>query len=448
VLEASSAALNEAGGVEATFTVSGEAPGLFAQTVPSGTGTLRLIRRLPAEPGGPFTLAVRVTGSGRMTAAATEDVSFDAAFQPGRLAFLDHDKRTLIERPIDGRAPAGVSPGYAYVRSNMTLDALINPGAFAEEIGQAQSAALGSQDEEIDGVACDRVTLRFAKPEGGRSPGRARADVVTWWIGKGDRLPRKVEFLSETGMGNIARRITLTQVRARPELEASDVVPVAPEGYTLDSTFAARGQGSTGTAGGTGGPGGSGTGGGLAAGAVTVRPTPPARPLNPLAPSFTLAGADGVTIDASTLRGRASVLVFGGTWSVAWREALPGLRALAGDLVAGANRTGADGAGDSSGAIGAEGAATMIAVFFRERTPGAVSAGEHEPMTIAPAGDAAASAFGVKVVPTAVVLDADARVAAKIELRPGEAAGGFADRVREAVRALAVSAGNGSESAP
>jgi hypothetical protein len=142
------------------------------------------------------------------------------------------------------------------------------------------------------------------------------------------------------------------------------------------------------------------------------------------------------------------VLVFGGTWSVAWREALPGLRALAGDLVAGANRTGADGAGDSSGAIGAEGAATMIAVFFRERTPGAVSAGEHEPMTIAPAGDAAASAFGVKVVPTAVVLDADARVAAKIELRPGEAAGGFADRVREAVRALAVSAGNGSESAP
>lgn len=171
ILEASAAALREVRAVEYDFVFGGPSD-------PSGWATGRTRMQQVTDPTD-SRLHVRGVVHAQPRFGVFEQ-RFDYAVD-GRLGYLlDHTAETFQRAPIGvGGNSLSLSAIYGFITEFVESDPLW------KELRHSTAARLQGS-ESIDGVVCDVVRV-----EAGRGAG---ANVTTWWIGQGDRLPRKGEW--------------------------------------------------------------------------------------------------------------------------------------------------------------------------------------------------------------------------------------------------------------
>ena len=401
VLTASAEALRNTPNAQAEFSVESMATGALARLDFSGSG--RLYARRTGEDaggGGGGGGSVRLIGTFRRSSKA-DPTPVDVLMTPEAVRTIDDTARTLIVR--DPAKP---------VREVAILEQLeVGPWLADEPFGRelGSSTLTLEPDAQAGGVPCRVVLATFPKPADGADRPAGEYDTVRWFIGADDHLPRRVERVTTTLLGNVGNATTFTKIDTASAIADARFEMDTPEGYTVDSNV----EGIESTAPPhptTGRPG---------------RPTTPATPAASTsapprrtpAPLFDLTTRSGeqLTLDTQMTAERATVLYFFGTWSVACEPYHTRLAALASQF---------------------EGRPVdFVAVAVRERSPASaarVFADNANVKVVTDAGDTP-DAFRVLVYPTFVVIDPrGGRVADERPAR-GETPDDVLTRVHDAV---------------
>lgn len=375
VLEASAEAVGATPGFEARIRLSGEGSELIRSTMPELDGRLFFGR---TDDGA----ALRATGEAKDRADG-EAKPFDVARVGDKVAWTDDGKKTVSVRaatPDPRDAPTAVRL--------MHLANLIEENPFGAALERAESLE-HEGEREVGGETCDVVLVKFPEQQPGRSrSGQGTHTAERWFIAKSDRLPRRLEQVTDAGMIRFSLVTELTGLQTGPQ--SPDRLDVRrPEGYTIDDRTAARpapARDAVRTATDTGAETG---------GEEPAEPDPaPARPQNPLAPAFAFTPDAGSEVTNETQQGRVTVLYFWGTWCIPCRAVSPKISELAAEH--------------------ADAPVDVFAPAIRERDPEAprsyLRENEYKHRLVLGA-DGLARTFSVRVYPTIVVIDTEGRIA-------------------------------------
>lgn len=361
VLESAARALTRAPGFQAEFAIESLASGALAKLDFTGEG--RFYWRRGTGPDDPN--ALRVIGTYRRASSA-EPEAVDLLLTPDAVRLIDDERRRLVVR----------NPAKPIRESNaldqIATDFLLTDRPFATELTRAELTL--EPDQEVAGVPCRVVLATLPKPADGGERPAGEHDTTRWFIGTTDALPRRVERVNQTLLGNVGSATTIRELDTEAAIASARFEMPAPEGYRVDSNVA--GVESTAAV-----RPNTGTGG--------TTPQPAARPRRTPAPLFDLTtqGGERVTLDSQMTAERATVLYFFGTWSLAcepYHTRLAGLaEAFEGQPV------------------------DFVAVAVRERTPAAAArlfTSSTSVRVVTDPGEAP-DAFRVLVYPTFIVID-------------------------------------------
>lgn len=301
-LLAAAEAAQELRALTAAVELSGE--GGFKAYVPTGVGTIKLVRQ--AEP-----LDGRVWNSRLDTTYVHKqgdpEEQITALRTPGSFVWIDHEKKTVQERPQDenrSRASAAMNL--------FALPELTSPEPFSRELREGTSWKLLDR-ETVDGVACEvvEVTYDMSDNRASRDPSLSliRTPTTKFYIGVEDRLPRRIERISNQSMISFSIVLDITDLDADPDITPADLAVATPEGYTR--TAPARTT--------TPDP---------AVEPQTDMPRPHLEPVDEGAPDlpahgFELVDGAGNEVTLDSLKGSVAVLYFWGTWCVPCRDFSP-----------------------------------------------------------------------------------------------------------------------------
>lgn len=237
----------------------------------------------------------RSTGTGGRT--PDEAVPFDVTWDRQRVSWLDTPAKKLIERPFTGPKAQIVQSALVSVPTQMQEST-----PFSREITAEGMTLEGN--EAAGGVTCDIVAVRY----------KAKGGVIKFWLAETDRLPRKIERVSESTTYPNSTTYELTDLKLDEPLTEEQMTIALPEGFERDSTAPAAPIGTPATV----TPG------------LGTPPAPAAPPTEhfPAAPEFELTAPDGTTVNPASLKGSVVVLYFWGTWSLPSRAADPEVQAL------------------------------------------------------------------------------------------------------------------------
>lgn len=373
VLDASRQAIAEIQGFEAQFKLSGEGGSMLNPTMPSMSG--KLFYGTSEE----FGRVIRIIGEGKDKQAAPAK-PLDMVIASDRSIWTDREEQTINIAPIGSR-------GIPSALTLVLIDSIIQSDPYAKDANNADSITLGGQ-EEVNGVICDQVVIVRKKTDANPRSNSAKYDQAIWWISTEDKLPRKLQQLTDAGFA----KVTLT-------FEMSDVKLIDPDPKQLDvnrpssfrvvsrmptakpSTPLTEEPETTTTPPSTNN-------------SPATEPTTPRGPSSPIAPSFSFTTVDGTTIDNATQSGRVSVFYFCGSWCMPCNDTTPLINTLASEL------------GDD--------AVDVIALSMREGDPSRVQrdfTSAHPDITLAINPGSVANNFRVRVFPTIVVIDANGAIA-------------------------------------
>lgn len=305
ILDASKAALAEVAGFQAQFRMSGEGGSMFAETMPSMNGKVIFGQNES------FGRVIRTVGESK---DKQKDPSkpLDQLITPDRYVWVDFQKKIITEAPNSPSAR-----GLPSSLSLVLLDSIILDDPYAKDANNAESITLGAA-EEVAGVMCDQIMIKREKPEGNARRGAQSYTDVIWWIGKDDKLPRKVHQITDAGMVKITLAFELSNLQVgAPNPDQLDVR--RPEDFRFISKMPKPREESP-------------TDVEIMDEPETIdRPTPPTpsaraeprTPTNPLAPLYAFTTVDGRDIDNTSQQGRVTVLYFTGSWCVPCVETGP-----------------------------------------------------------------------------------------------------------------------------
>ncbi len=363
-------------------TNTGSLAGYSADTV----AVVRM-RRAADRPGA---WQLHVTGSGTRK-GEEEATSIDVVWGPMGATWLDHGARALYERPTAQSSVKLVQMALGCVPTQ-----LLEKNSFSRETG-ALHVSLDAT-ERVDGIECHVLSFKARK---GSSTSRI-------WIGVSDRLPRKFERSNELKAYANTTTFELSDLRANEPLTEEDFRVELPEGYERIASWTSQPNARN--------PAAVTPPKTTAATAAAPSPAPrraePRPAPAPLAPDFDLRTPDGEHFTLAKLRGRVAVLYFWGTWSLPGRAGIAALQGILEELEDRKVRT--------------------LAIAVRERDKTApVEFLKASSSTVTPLldGEKTASAYGVVVFPTFVVLDRNGAKVGSVEGFKGET-------TAEAVRAL------------
>jgi len=394
VLDASRSAISELGGFTANFSMRGDGSDMIKSTMPSMNGQM-VFGEHPE-----YGRSIRMYGSARDKAEG-ETYAIDLLRSTEVLVWVDMKERTINEYPADSTAR-----GIPTAAKLMMLDSLLDADPYGRRLGEAESIAIEAQ-EQVGGELCDVVRIDYAKPA--RAASRSRSVQASYtsarfFISTSDRLPRRVDHITDGGMIKFRMITELTNlVGVKPSDEQIRVNRL--DGFTLNSRLDTAKPEETQPA--TDTP-------------VTTPSEKPVAPVGqrlPRAPGFEFTDVEGEKVNNNTQSGRVTVLYFHGSWCLPCRETSPLMSGLAESF--------------------ATQDVDVFAVAVRERDPEAVlsdyeNAGYSGRLVLN--ADSSASRFRVRLYPTVVVINKAGEIVFEDHLKKGFDAQQLADATKAAVQ--------------
>jgi len=317
ILEASRQALSEIPGLTAQFKMEGEGGSMFAETLPSMSGMLFYGEHDEYGP------VIRVIGEAR-DAQNKPTTPVDMLLAGDRFVWLDRANRIIHETP-----PRKNLRGNPTALTLVLIDSILDDDPFGRDVVDAQSIELGAR-EQIGGVLCDQIVIKRKARERGmaQSTSDSYTDAV-WYIGVEDKLPRRVEQITDADFLKITLAFTATELNITdPPDEQLEVD--RPDGFTFRSRLPGQRDDTAEPA-----APASGTGAGDAADQLSGdsdAPAPSPEPGNPAAPRFSFTPVGGDEVSSSRQAGRLTVLYFWGSWCMPCAESTPLVSQLASDF--------------------------------------------------------------------------------------------------------------------
>ena len=298
ILDQSRDALLESPGFQAQFRMKGEGGSMFADTMPSLSG--QLFFGTSEELG----RVIRTMGEGK-DKQSEPSKPLDQLIAQDRFIWVDRQKQTITEAPNKPNA-RGVPSSLSLV----LLSSIINGDPYGHDLNGAESVTLGAQ-EEVAGELCDQVIIKRPQQQGrSRAASQSYTDAV-WWISTKDKLPRKVQHITDAGLVKITLEFEMSNLRiAAPNEKQLDVarpngfefiskMPRQPVNVPTDKPVNDTPVNNTSTQTNDTPP------------ATAKNPEPTERPV-----TYSFSTSDGTSVDNTTQQGRVTVLYFMGSWCV------------------------------------------------------------------------------------------------------------------------------------
>ncbi|MGV6813459.1 MAG: TlpA disulfide reductase family protein [Phycisphaerales bacterium] len=397
ILEASANALAEIPGFRAQFQMGGDGGSMFKDTMPSMNGQLFF----GTNPD--YGRVLHLIGEAKDQQSAPSK-PIDVLIASDRYLWTDTASRTIFEKPaIDNTR--GVLSAIPLV----LMQSIVQEDPFAKYTDNAQNIDLLAS-EMIQGVLCDVIHIKKNPPKG--RTGRSGKDSYTdarWYIGAEDKLPRKVEHITDAGLMKITLFFDLSNFSiTEPAADMLDVT--RPDGFAFKSSMPKPkdpsaqidDQAPPPT---TGNPN-----------PITTT-QPPATPRAAYAPTFSMTPAGSTTaITNSTQANRITVLYFTGSWCIPCKEFTPMVSDLADEH--------------------ADDDVDVIAIAIREADPEqAVDtyARAHRQLPIVIDDQGLASRFKARVLPSVIVVDRDGLIVFQRSISKDVDAHGLIEQVKEAI---------------
>ncbi|MDX2016988.1 MAG: TlpA disulfide reductase family protein [Planctomycetota bacterium] len=355
--------------------------GIAGGMLPKVTGTVRM-KRVPASGDTPAGWRVRVTGQTEPNKSG-QTTRFDVVWSPGpnseMVTWVDHATRTIRTRMVRQAGGEGVR----HAMNLRVKDWFEKNGPFFKESDLA--TVVIEPRVTVDGVECEPLVA-----SGSGLTGRVR-----WLMGVEDFLPRRQERLLEApanrpdaASSSSSVILKFGDIKAGVEIDDKDLQVDVPEGYTRDEPVQRPATSKV-------SPGRATPVDAAPAAAAEGTPVPAAQ--GETAPAFSLTSSVGQSVTLESLQGKPAALVFWGSWSGPSRSGLASIQKVA------------DAFKDR---------ATFVALAVREKNPQA-SAEEFAKaggtFALLREADAVASEYKVNRFPTIVVLDAQGRIAARLD---------------------------------
>tara|TARA_R110000782_G_scaffold53205_7_gene113425 strand:- start:3140 stop:4447 length:1308 start_codon:yes stop_codon:yes gene_type:complete len=398
VLRASAEALAETPGFAAQFRLVGEGSEMIKNTMPSMTGRLMFGK---GEDG----RVLHVLGEARDSANGPSS-AFDIVRTGEKITWTDDAKRAIVTRratPEPREMPSAARL--------LHLANLLDPEPYAAALARAEAV----EHEGLKAVAgenCDVVLISFVKAQGANRGGPGHT-AERWFISAGDRLPRKLEQITDAGMLKFSLVTEMSNLRIGEQPpEMLDVR--RPEDYRVDdNTVAAEPKPQPAppsepepdmTA--------------PPAQDPAARPADPTPPVarTPRAPAFSFTPDGGSVVNNGTQNGRVTVLYFWGTWCIPCRAVSPKVSEIAARF--------------------ADGAVDVFAPAIRERDaegPRSYIADNDYKHRLVLGADALATSFKVRVYPTVIVIGPTGEIVYQAHPGPDRTADQMADQIAAAI---------------
>ena len=292
----------------ATVKLSGE--GGFKDFVPTGNGKITLLKSGEPVDGTAWFSRVDtdyIHKKGEETEAVT------ALRTPELFVYVDHEKKAVLERSRTDRRSK-----YNSVVDLFALPEITSASPYRRELREATNwEAVGR--ETVNGVECDVVEVRYdmAKGESDDTGRIIRTPGSKWYFGIEDRLPRRIERITDEGMISFSIILDITDLTVNPPVELEAIKIATPEGYSR--TYSAK----------------------RTAREAKQNTAPPSTDADAAAPQidpvdiklpahgFELVDGAGNEVSLESLKGNVTVLYFWGTWCVPCKNFSP----LVSDLV-------------------------------------------------------------------------------------------------------------------
>lgn len=297
--------------LRAEVELSGSGGGLLASAIPSGKGTITLVRQ--AEPVEGRAWHSLVDTSYRNT-QKDDETRLVALRTPTSFVWIDHEKKVVQERRHNERR------AYESSRAELfALPELTGEEPFSRELREATSWKKHGR-EKVNGVMCDVVEVRYDMSQSADKPrghSLIRTPASKWYFGVDDHLPRRVERITDEGMLAFSMVLDVRGVKADAEIEPASLTIKTPEGYTRTQPAKQISAEERNKA--------------LQEEINEARKNekPPAHPPELPAHGFELVDGDGNAVSLESLKGNVAVLYFWGTWCVPCKNFSP----LVSDLV-------------------------------------------------------------------------------------------------------------------
>ncbi|MFG0298801.1 MAG: thioredoxin-like domain-containing protein [Phycisphaerales bacterium JB047] len=308
VLEASRQAIAELQGFDAQFKMTGEGGSLFAETMPSMSG--KLFYGTNSDLG----RVIRVIGEGK-DKQTEPSKPLDMLIASDRYIWVDRAEQVINEVPR-GKTTRGTPSNLTFI----FIDTMLNDDAYAQDTNDAQSISLGIA-EEVGGVLCDQIVIKRSEAAArSRNTAENYTDVI-WWIGLDDKLPRRVDRITDAGMVKITLSFEMTNLKTKaPEAKWLDVN--RPSGFRFNSRMPGQEPKAA--------PNKPGKD---EQGSISLpRDDQPTRPSKPLAPTFGFSTSDGAQINNSSQLDRVTMLYFWGSWCAPCAQTSPLIESLATEI--------------------------------------------------------------------------------------------------------------------
>ncbi len=375
ILVASRDALAELTGFSAQFKMGGEGGAMFKDTLPSMTG--QLFFGTHEELG----RVIHCIGEARDQQTMPSQ-PIDLLITSDRFIWTDITAHTINERPAtkNGR---GIPSAFQL----MLLRSIVQDDPYAEDADNAQTIDLLTQ-EVIGDTLCDVIHIKRTKPKGRSSSSSTYTDA-RWFIGVDDKLPRKLEHITDAGLVKITLLFELSNLKiTEPPQDLLDVN--RPESFEFRSTMPNPDEANN--------------------DANEVRPPlttdRPAHQiqtnLNPVetsvprikrTPAYAFTPESGSEVSNSTQADRITVLYFWGSWCIPCKSASPLVSQLANDF--------------SSDPVDIFGLAIREADPDQTADDFTINRYQH---TLVLDADTLVSTFKARVFPTLIVIDRDGEI--------------------------------------
>lgn len=398
ILRASTEALSETPGFAAQFRLVGEGSEMIKNTMPSMSGRLVFGKTDDGR-------VLHVLGEARDSASGPSS-AFDIVRTAAKVTWTDDAKRVIFTRK------AAPEP-----REMPSAARLLHLANLLEEDPYAAALARSEAVEHegvkaVAGVDCDVVLISFAKLQGGVNRGGPGHTAERWFIATGDRLPRRLEQITDAGMLKFSLVTEMSDLRAGEQpAEMLDVR--RPEGYSVNDNTVARPVDPAPE------PEVSDP---VPPPTTEGRPTPPPADPTPApaqakrAPAYAFTPDGGSAVNNGTQNGRVTVLYFWGTWCIPCRAVSPKISEIAARF--------------------ADRPVDVFAPAIRERdaeAPRSYIADNDYKHRLVLGADALASSFKVRVYPTVIVIGPTGEIVYQAHPGPERTADQMSDQIAAAV---------------